>query len=251
MLREFHLAFCRKMPLLPRMASGRFAPLRLLVLILIILVVYCLWPRQPSLAGFNPQDMGTRLSNIWADAEQKKNFGVFCQEYLRHDLDYRLPPVDCLQMSWNLVQARSMLEKSSDPTVQENAQGLVREYYLRMRNQLKAGFEPEKAAVLEVNWLARASDAVAEKNIVNSQAELLAVLYGGSREKFQDVAKNMYAARLLAEKAGDEAARAEARDAAVKVFQELKAVLAPAEAPTPEAAPATSPQATPSPASTP
>lgn len=231
------------------MASGRFAPLRLLVLILIIIVVYCLWPRKPSLTAFSPQDMGARLSSIWTDTKQRKSLDMFYQEYLRHDLDYKLPPVDCLQMSWNLVQARSMLAKSSDPTVQENAQGLLREYFLRLRSQLKATFEPEKAAVLEVLWLTEARDAVAQKNLVNCQAELLALLYGGSAETFQGVAKDIYAARELAESAADETARAEARNAAVKACEELKAIVAPVEVPA--AVEETAAEASPSPVSSP
>lgn len=212
---------------------GRFAPFRLLVFLLVIVVVYCLWPRHPSLSNFDPKNLGPRLALIWQDSQAGKFGGVFWQEYLRHDLDYKFPPVDAMQMAWNLVQARETLAKATKASEQEKAQAFLREYYLRMRGLLKADFNPEGAAVFHVTWLTEA-DPAAENAAVDAQAGLLAELYGGAKEKYLKAAKEMFVARGLAEKAADSLARTNARNASITACQALKAATmaetAPAEA---------------------
>ncbi len=177
-------------------------PVRLLILIAVALVAYCFWPRTPSLTTFDPKKMAPRYEAIWRDTASKSFSSVYWKEYFHHERDYRIPPVESLNMAGNITRAISLLQSpSGDDRAVANT--ILTEYFIRLRDVMKLNFEASEVALQDAIWQSEpAADETRTTDPVDALTIVLSQLYGGDRGHY-DGCRDGYRRRAQAGDRGE------------------------------------------------
>jgi hypothetical protein len=200
-------------------------PVRLLILIAVALVAYCFWPRTPSLTTFDPKKMAPRYEAIWRDTAKKSFSSVYWQEYFHHERDYHIPPVESLNMAGNITRALSLLQSpSADDRGQANT--ILNEYFIRLRDVMKLNFEASEVALQDAIWQSEpAADEARTTDPVDALAVVLSQLYGGDRNHYTDAAVAIVDARKMVVEAADADSQKKASEATLAAVQLLQVAI--------------------------
>lgn len=190
-----------------------FALRRLLLLVLIVFVVYCFWPRTSSMQGFDPERMSELQIAVWKGAAGKQMQSLLIPLFKVYAGQYNLPPISALKISFDTARALNIFHTSPDAADQEKALMPLQVVFLTLKSNTKAGFDPTAAARIELTtWMLRA-DHAKRAQLTTAWAESLALLYGHTAEECLPAAKKFSIASKLADDGKWDEARANVLDA--------------------------------------
>jgi len=183
-----------------------FALKRLLILFVIVLAVYCLWPRSSSLSARNPERMAQLQVTVWKDAARKKRQELILPLYETYEGQYRIPPVSSLMMAFDTARALYIFHTAPDAADQEKALMPLMTVFTTLRSAMKSNFDVNAAAHLELMiWSLRAEHAK-RGELTSAWSDLIALLYGcPAADALPSAKKFAQAAKLADEGKWDEA----------------------------------------------
>jgi len=197
-----------------------FALKRLLILAVIIVAVYCFWPRSPSLYSFDPERMAELQTAVWKDAAAKKRQELLFPLYETYERQYRLPPVSSLKMAFDTARALNIFYTAPDAADQEKALLPLQTVFTTLKNGTKSNFDANAAARLELmTWSLRA-DRARRVQLTTAWSELIGMVHGCSAAEALPAAKKFAAAAKLA----DEGNWDEARRSCFEAWSAVKAL---------------------------
>ncbi|MBE2203138.1 MAG: hypothetical protein IAE94_02185 [Chthoniobacterales bacterium] len=192
-----------------------FALKRLLLLLLIVLVAYCFWPRKSSLTGFDPVRMSELQMEIWKSASGKKVWALVRPFYSVYQGQYQLPPISAMKISFDSARALHVFHTSPDAADQEKALAPLQTVFQTMKSGMKAGFDSNASARMELMiWMLRA-DHAKRAQLTTAWSESLAMLYGRSTQECLPAAKKF----AVASKFADEGKWGEAQANALEAWR--------------------------------
>ncbi len=215
---------------------------KIVLLLIIAFVVYLLWPRTPSLKGFDPAELARLQVLDWQSEKADKGLGAVMTRYKIYTSQYHFAPVSAFRIAQSQGAALEHQKLSREPgaEVEENrALASLTEKYTWIKQQTKGDFNPDALAREEFGWRNLELDENAPPEAAtDALARILAGLYGGAAGDFTEVATNLEGARALILKDGAAAAddanpAATAQTAAREAYTLLKEI-----ASVPPAAPA-------------
>lgn len=190
-----------------------FALKRLLIFILIVVAVYCFWPRSSSLTKFDPQRMAELQMIIWKDAAGKKKQELILPLYEVYERQYHIPPISALTMSFDNARALSLFHNAPDAVDQEKALFPLQTVFATLKSNTKGRFDSNAAAKMELmTWILR-SDHAKRAQLTTAWSELLAVLLGRPADECLPAAKKFAIAAKLADEEKWEEAKASSIEA--------------------------------------
>lgn len=200
-----------------------FALKRLLILFVIVLAVYCLWPRSSSLSACNPERMAQLQVTVWKDAARKKRQELIRPLYETYEGQYRLPPVSSLMMAFDTARALYIFHTAPDAADQEKALLPLKAVFTTLRNATKSNFDADAAAHLELMIWSLRADHAKRGELTSAWSDLIALLYGRPTADALPSAKKFAQAAKLA----DEGKWDEARSTAAEAWTAVKALASP------------------------
>lgn len=183
-----------------------FALKRLLILLVIVVAVYCFWPRSSSLSRFDPQRMSELQMTVWKQALAKKKSEMIFPLYEIYERQYHLPPISSLKMALDTARALNLFYTAPDVADQEKALLPLQTVFVTLRSNTKSSFDPAAAARMELmTWMLRA-DHAKRAQLTSASSELLGLLYGRSSAECLPAARQLsVTAKLVEEGKWDEA----------------------------------------------
>lgn len=195
-----------------------FALKRLVLLFVLVVAVYCFWPRTPSLYSFDPERMAELQTTIWRDASAKKRQELIFPLYETYERQYHLPPISSLKMAFDSARAHYIFYSAPDAADQEKATLPLQTVFTTLRSETKSTFDANTAAHLELmTWMLRA-DRARRAQLTSAWSELIGLMYGHPAADALPAAKKFAAAAKLA----DEGKWDEARKINVEAWSEVK-----------------------------
>ncbi|MFV0336656.1 MAG: hypothetical protein ACK5LK_00215 [Chthoniobacterales bacterium] len=201
---------------------------RLLLLVIIILAVYVLWPRNPNLAKFNPQSAAKLEAAAWVAASKADAFGSAKSFYLLYDRQFGISPISSVMLAQGASRTLLLIRRGADEADQEKAIPVLVEFYTRLKNELEADWDPASLARKDFSiWLSVANGGGAE-DVAGQIVNLWIALYGQSAGSLNAAAKEraeamIASAAVIPDGTGDLSATQSLLDASwakVKTFVE-------------------------------
>ncbi len=199
-----------------------FALRRLVVVLLIAVAAYCLWPRSTSLTDFDPARMAELQIQLWEQTEARSRTAMFFTLYEIFERQYRVPPIASAMMAFEISKARWMFELAPDPADQEKATEPLKTAFVHLKHATKLPFEPAVVAKMEVTTWTLVADHSRRATLTAAVSEMLAVLYNRPTSEMLPAAKLF--ARAM--KAADEKNWTEARSLSSEAWLVLHRVVA-------------------------
>ncbi len=195
---------------------------RLLAVALVLLAVYCLWPRTASLSGFDPGKMTELHLQLWK-RDAKDVSAAVPVLYQLYSGQYGLPPISSTLMAFDVARARQVFASAPDEADQEKALRPLKDGYARFKSALRASWDADVLARVEMStWVLR-KDPKRIKELTVANSEFLGLLYGRPAADFVPIARKLAKAELAAAGSEPLTAKTEAKDA----FTNLKKLVAP------------------------
>lgn len=162
---------------------------KILVGLLVAVIAYCLWPRSPSMAKFDPEKMAQREAEAWKALRDLNSLKVTGNFYRIYDLQHRFNPVRSLTMARDMTSALNGIFRSPEPGDQESFIPQLVQVYVIARRDSEAEFDASAVARLDfLVWARLTEEATAE------QLEQLLIpfwngLYGSQSGSYAPAAK--------------------------------------------------------------
>jgi len=137
---------------------------RLILLFIVALLAYILWPRSPSFATFNPEETGRLEAEAWVAVAKGEHMDAAKSYYLLFDRQFGLPPMAAVMGAQNVSRALQLIRKGADDSDQEKAIPLLQEFYISLKKETKSDWDAVALARMDYDiWysLANGADAAA------------------------------------------------------------------------------------------
>lgn len=179
---------------------------RLLLLLVLAVLVYCFWPRKPSLATFSPTTMAELQLSAAKQAASKNWVACGVTNFRIFESQYHFPPVAAIKAAIDQTRAVAVFRSSADAADKEAAAAPLTETYSAIKSQTGATFDPKAAASQQIQvWsLLEANSSEEAARVLASQ---LALVHGGDAKKYLVPATNFVAAATSAKSAAWPAAQ--------------------------------------------
>jgi hypothetical protein len=160
-----------------------------IVFIILVIVIYALWPRQPSLNKFNPEKLAEVETKAWQALVQGRRLSALAQYYLIYDLQYGFSPMRAFYLAQNRTGAVGKILRAADVADMEDNLPAMTEFYVIVKRDTSSPFDAATTARLD----ARVWTSVAQKSwgepFINEIASLLGELHGVSTKQVTVAAK--------------------------------------------------------------
>lgn len=166
-----------------------FALGRILLLILIILGVYALWPRKTDLTGYRASTAAAYEVKALESASAKKYFSATWNYYLLFERELKIAPITALRMAQSWTRALSILRNAQDEADQEQALIPLREYFVLLKRASGGSFETERAARAAMMTLLAYNERASQDVLSDTIAQGLSIVYGGEVDDHKAAAK--------------------------------------------------------------
>jgi hypothetical protein len=151
---------------------------RLLLLILVGLLVYALWPRKPGLTKFNPESAATYQADAWLAVAEGESLRAAKSYFLLFEREFGIPPTAALMAAQNASRSLQIIRKAADEADQEKARPAFQELYAILKRETKGEWDSDLAARRDFAiWVAVAS-GTDPQTLATSITELWGMLYG-------------------------------------------------------------------------
>jgi hypothetical protein len=175
---------------------------KIFLLLVFAFVVYLLWPRTPSLKGFDPVALAKLDVSNWQAQKANKGMGALVARYKIFTSQYQFAPISAFRIAQNQAAALAHLklalqEGSAGEVEEKRTLLLLGEKYTWIREQTKADLDPDTLAREEFAWRSQELNGATVEETATSLAGLLASLYGGAAEDYNEVATNLVNARAI------------------------------------------------------
>ncbi len=171
---------------------------KIFLLLVVAFIVYVLWPRTPNLAGFDPAKIAPIEVESWDSALKAKGVDFIVQRYQIYANEWGLSPVAALRIAMKENDGIGTLRRLADSSDREiRSLPAFQEKYVILKRQTGRDFDSDTLARDEVAWRSHEIDAANYDVIARPMAEILAGLYGGTGDRYIEIAYNIVSARAL------------------------------------------------------
>ncbi|MDX2082327.1 MAG: hypothetical protein SFU53_16200 [Terrimicrobiaceae bacterium] len=177
-----------------------FALQRILIVLVVAIAAYCLWPRSTSLEQFPSDRMAELQVTVWQKTAQKDRLGMIFPLYEMYERGYRIPPITALNMARTMSHARNLFVRAADAADQDKALDPLRTTFTNLKNATGAAFDANAAARLELHSWQLVADHAKRAQLTTAISEQLGLFYGRPAAEMLPAAKHF--ARAMKE-AGD------------------------------------------------
>jgi len=171
--------------------------IRFVLLILIVVVAYALWPRTPHLTSFDPAKVAKLETRAWQGARSATSLDGALALYQLYDRQYGLPPVSSVKISQSIVRALNLLRTAPDTADQEKALPYFEAGLAEIKFGANLNVDSSAAARALFNAWSLSLEPAAAPQIAGALAQSWSILYGKPASAFTPAA-NAYADALLA-----------------------------------------------------
>lgn len=170
---------------------------RFLLLLVVVALAYCWWPRKPSLVTYQPAGMAALQLNAAKQAAGKNWFACGIANYRIFDSQYHFAPIAAVKTSIEQTRAAAMFRSAADPADKEAAAKPLTQAYAEIKSQTGATFDPAATATRQIRvWTL--IDEGASDEAAKLLAENLAAIHGGVAAKCLPAARDFVAAATAA-----------------------------------------------------
>lgn len=193
----------------------------LVVVAVVVVAGYCLWPRKPSLSAFNPARMAELQVETWKKAKARHRRELILTLYSIYSGQYGISPLTALKLAGGTAEAMIRFHSAPDAADQEKAIDPLAETFATLKDRTHATFDSSAAAQMEFQiWCLRANGG-RQAELATAISEELGLLYGKSPGDCLPAAKKFAAAM----KAAGSGRWAESRSAGEGAWAALLAVV--------------------------
>lgn len=196
-----------------------FALRRLAILLVLVAVAYCFWPRNPSLYGFEPKRIAELQVGIWKRTGEKRTQGLLGPLYEIFHGQLHLPPISSAMISLDGARALEIFFGAPDVADQEKALAPLTTAFTRLKSNTKSSFDPSVAARMKMATWALRADHAKRGELTAAWSELLGLVYGRPAAECLPAAKKF----AMASKAAADNQWADARSNAEEAWTLVKA----------------------------
>ena len=173
--------------------------LRLVLVVIVAVAGYFLWPHKSSLIAFEPAQIGELEVEVWRLAQMKKNRrDLFFTLYRIAEGQYRLPPIAAISMAWYTSDAILTFERGADFADQERALDPLQQALRILNEKTQAGYDVEVVSRLELFTWMLAGDKSKQGQLASAIAEKMALTYRLSAPDCGPAAEEFAKARRFA-----------------------------------------------------
>ncbi len=162
--------------------------LKITVFIGLVLSVYVLWPRQPSLTAFSPREFAVLNIASWRGVVEGRPTEALVSLYRIYEGQYGLLPIDALEAAWSSWQAMSIFVKAADRADQEQALPHLERAFGVLSSKAGMVGDSQVAARLELFEWMLASDSKKRPELATAVAEKIALAHGAPAAGFENAA---------------------------------------------------------------
>jgi len=163
---------------------------KILVGLLLVVIGYCLWPRSPSMAKFNPEQMAQREAEAWKALRELNTLRATGNYYRIYDLQHGFNPVRSLTMARDMTSALYGIFRSPEPGDQEVFIPQLVQVYVIARRDSEAEFDASAVARLEFLVWARVTEEAEASQLEQVLIPFWNGLYGSQSESYAAAAKS-------------------------------------------------------------
>lgn len=157
-----------------------FALRRLLMLGIILLAGYCVWPRTASLTAFKPARIAELQITVWKNAQARQRWELGTSLYKLYVGQYGISPLTALKMAIETSDAMIRFQSAPDAADQEKALVPLDAAFATFQNRLQAPFDSHAAAMMEFQIWSLRANGNRQADLTKAVDEQLALLYGKS-----------------------------------------------------------------------
>ena len=172
--------------------------LRLVLVVIVAVAGYFLWPHRSSLNAFEPAQIGELEVDVWRLAQKKNRRDLFFTLYRIAEGQYRLPPIAAISMAWYTSDAILTFERGADFADQERALDPLQQAHRVLTEKTHAGYDVEVVSRLEVFAWMLSGDKSKQGQLASAIAEKIALTYRLSAPDCGPAAEEFAKARRFA-----------------------------------------------------
>lgn len=162
---------------------------KFLVAIVAAVIVYCLFPRDPSLARFSPETVADHELKVWRAIRNANGIKAAGNLYSIYDWQYRFNPVRALVLSRQMTSSIMGILKAPDEADQERYIPDLVEFYVTIRRDTGSEFDAATLGRKEFSIWAYVSSNAPQEVLTKSIAELWSQIYGVPVSSLEEPAK--------------------------------------------------------------
>jgi len=183
---------------------------KIFLVVLAAFVVYLLWPRTADMKRFDPAKLAALQVQNWQAQKAGSGFGALKARYVIYTSQYNFDPISAFRIAQNQAAAIKSLklsrEENGDPNEETRAIAALTEKYTWIRKQAKLQYDADAMAREEFGWLlaeyggdggTNPDGSATSADMISPLSGVLAGLYDGNAEDFQQVAELIVKARSL------------------------------------------------------
>ena len=172
--------------------------LRLVLVVIVAVAGYFLWPHRSSLNAFEPAQIGELEVDVWRLAQKKNRRDLFFTLYRIAEGQYRLPPIAAISVAWYTSDAILTFERGADRADQERALDPLQRALVILKEKTQAGYDVEVVSRLELFTWMLAGDKSKQGQLASAIAEKIALTYRLSAPDCGPAAEEFAKARRFA-----------------------------------------------------
>lgn len=148
-----------------------------LVVLLLAVVVYSIWPRYPSLSKFDPVSVADRELTAWAAIRKGNGIKAWGNYFWIYDREFQISPIRALTMSREYTSAVGGILRAADDLDKESYVPRLVEVYVALQRETGMDIDgPGVGRAAFLVWLATSQHADAE-TIENAVSQYLTALF--------------------------------------------------------------------------
>lgn len=147
-------------------------------LILILVLLYAVIPRNADLSAFDPQKLAFRETAMWRDYYDRQYASLFFDVYRSARSEFRFSPLDSFRIALSAAHAARLFQPTTSREEAKIALPPLEVYYSLLRKGAPADFDSDKAAQLELDWWQARREHALPSDYGKTIAETSSLVYG-------------------------------------------------------------------------
>ena len=150
---------------------------KIIVALIAVVAAYTLWPRSPSLAGFDPMKAAAQEAAAWEALRSENHLATILAFYKFYDSTFRTSPIQSLNMARLQTNAISGVLQGADPAEQDKWIPKFIESYVILQRESKGLFDSSSVGRREQVLWAFLAEKAPLASITRESASFLTGLY--------------------------------------------------------------------------
>lgn len=171
---------------------------KIFLLLVVAFVAYLVWPRTPSLRGFEPTELAELQVASWQDELASSGLKSIWTVFQIYSQQYGLSPIASLRVAQNEVSAEKIVHKALGTAAgDQRALVVLQEKYVLIGKQLGSELNTDASARAELAWRVIEAEKGSTESVAEAMASWFGVLYGGKSRDYLSAARQLAGSRAV------------------------------------------------------